>query len=229
MTVSNATIRSAVRDDAIAIADVLTTAFLYGDLATWLIPHPDTRARVYRPYFALLTEQALDHGQIDITYDPDVGVTAVALWYPIADRPVPAPDGYQTRLAQITGEYLHRFTALDQATHRHHPYTDWHHYLGHLAVRPDFQRRGLGGGLLRHHHRELDRTGTAAYLEATGSDNSRLYAQFGYQPCATYHVTPAGPALFPMWRPARLATPQRHKAGRSEATTPFAQQPSRPT
>lgn len=202
MTALNTTIRAAVRDDAPAITEVLTEAFLHGDLAPWLIPHLDTRARVYPPYFELLIEQAFDHGQVEVTTDPHAGITAVAIWYPIAGGPPPAAAGYDTRLAQITGQFLHRFTALDEATHHNHPYDAWHHYLGHLGVHPDHQRRGLGSDLLIHHHAKLDRTGTPAYLEATGADNRLLYVRHGYRPRAAYRLTTNGPALFPMWRPA---------------------------
>lgn len=52
MTSVSTTIRSAVRDDAPTIAEVLTEAFLNGDLAPWLIPYEDIRASVYPPYFA---------------------------------------------------------------------------------------------------------------------------------------------------------------------------------
>ncbi len=194
-------VRTATPSDAPAIAELLAEAFLHGDLAPWLIPHLDTRARIYRSYFALLTEQALDHGHVQVTSDHTTGLTAAALWYPIAGGPPPAAADYDTRLAEITGPHLHRFTALDQTMHRHHPYDTWHHYLALLAVHPDRQHQGLGSALLRHHHAELDNNTTPAYLEATSSRNARLYARHGYRPRSTYRVTRDGPPLHPMWRP----------------------------
>ena len=193
------TIRTADRDHAPAIAELLAEAFLHGDLAPWLIPHLDTRARIYPSYFALLTEQALDHGHVEVAGD-GTGVTAVAIWYPIGGGPPPAAPNYDTRLAAITGPYVHRFTALDDAMHRHHPYDTWHHYLAFLAVHPDRQHRGLGSALLGHYHTVLDDHATPAYLEATGSRNARLYARHGYRPRTAYRVHGDGPALYPMWR-----------------------------
>ena len=196
-----ATIRTADRDDAPAVAELLAEAFLHGDLGPWLIPHVDTRARIYRPYFDLLTEQALDHGTVQVVSDRTSGLTAVAIWYAIAGGPPPPAADYDSRLARITGEYVHRFAALDDALHRHHPYDIWHHYLAFLAVHPDQQHRGLGTALLGHHHAELDASATPAYLEATGARNARLYARRGYRPRSSYRISGDGPALHPMWRP----------------------------
>lgn len=195
------TIRAATHDDAPAVAGLLAEAFLHGDLAPWLIRHLDTRARIYQRYFALLTGQALDHGQVQVTSDHTSGVTAAALWYPIAGGPPPAAADYHHQLAEITGPHLHRFTALDDAMHRHHPYDRWHHYLALLAVHPDRQHQGLGSALLTHHHTELDDNATPAYLEATSPRNARLYARHRYRPRPTYRVAGDGPLLYPMWRP----------------------------
>jgi ribosomal protein S18 acetylase RimI-like enzyme len=192
-----ANIRTARPGDVLDIATLLAEAFLHGDLAPWLIGNPTTRARVYRPYFLLLAEQALDHGHIDLTSD----ATAAAVWYPIAGGPPPAARDYDSRLAEITGRYLPRFAALDAAMHRHHPYLTWHHYLAFLAVHPDHQRRGFGSALLTHHHNILDAHGTPAYLEATGDRNARLYARHGYRPRPAYRISGDGPTLIPMWRP----------------------------
>jgi GNAT superfamily N-acetyltransferase len=195
-----AAIRTAGHDDAPKVAELLAEAFLHGDLGPWLIPHTDTRARIYRPYFALLTEQALHHGHVHVINDSDATLAAAAVWYPIAGGPPPAADAYDIRLSCITGQYLHRFAALDDAMHRHHPYDTWHHYLALLAVHPDRQHHGLGSALLTHHHADLDATSTPAYLEATGLRNARLYARHGYRPRALYRVSGDGPALYPMWR-----------------------------
>ncbi|WP_372454037.1 GNAT family N-acetyltransferase [Actinoplanes hulinensis] len=64
--------------------------------------------------------------------------------------------------------------------------------MAFLAVHPDQQRRGTGSTLLRHRHEGLDATGTAAYLEATGPRNRRLYARHGYCPRPAFRP-PGGP------------------------------------
>ena len=79
-----------------------------------------------------------------------------------------------------------------------------HHDLACLAVRPERQHEGLGGALLRRHHRQLDHDEIPAYLEATGERNRVLYQRHGY----TDMTPPAIPVtpdirLHRMWRPAR--------------------------
>jgi predicted N-acetyltransferase YhbS len=195
------TVRPATQEDAAAVAELLAEAFLHGDLGPWLVPNLDTRARIYQSYFALLTEQALTHGYVQVIDDSSTALVAAAIWYPIASGPAPTPADYDDRLAKITGQCQKRFVALDDAMHRHHPYTKWHHYLALLAVHPYRQHQGLGSTLLEHHHADLDDNGTPAYLEATGSRNARLYARHGYRPCTTYRINGDGPVLHPMWRP----------------------------
>ncbi len=201
---ASTTVRAATSEDLSTVAELLAEAFLHADLAGWLIPHLYTRARTYPPYFALLTEHALAHGRVELTGHD----TAVSIWYRIDRAPLPEPPDYDQRLADITGEFHHRFAALDQAMHNHHRYDQPHDYLAFLAVHPDHQGRGLGAALLRHHDAELDATGTAAYLEATGPRNRHFYTRQGYRPRPVYRITSDGPPLFPMWRlPPTEATP----------------------
>nr|WP_133877163.1 GNAT family N-acetyltransferase [Actinoplanes brasiliensis] len=195
-------IRTPTPADQQTVSELLAEAFLHGDLADWLIPHLDTRARIYPHYFALHVEHALTHGQVEMNED----ATAVAIWYAIDGEPLPELPDYSQRLADLTGRFQPRFAALDQAMHDHHPYDPPHLYLAFLAVHPDLQRRGVGSALLRHRHDQLDETGAAAYLEATGLRNRRLYTRHGYRPQPVLRL-PAGPPLYPMRR-VPTTTPQ---------------------
>jgi GNAT superfamily N-acetyltransferase len=229
-----AAVRTATLDDLPTVAEVLAEAFLHGDLAGWLIPHLDTRARIYRPYFAMLTEHTLTYGHVRLCGNG----AAVACWYSIGDGPLPELPDYGRRLAEITAAFQPRFAALDQAMHDHHPYDQPHHYLALLAVHPDEQHRGLGSALLAHEHAELDATETSAYLEATGPRNRRLYARNGYRPRSIFHLANDGPPLYPMWRPPAASTraarvtaqarSQQPECGRLHPVTPEVA-PSRPT
>jgi hypothetical protein len=68
-TYPSAAIRAATPADQQTVSDLLAEAFLHGDLADWLIPHLDTRARIYPHYFALHVEHAITHGQVEMTED----------------------------------------------------------------------------------------------------------------------------------------------------------------
>jgi hypothetical protein len=99
-------IRTAAPADQQTVSELLAEAFLHGDLAAWLIPHPDTRARIYPRYFALHVEHALAHGQVEMAAD----ATAVAIWYPIDGNPLPELPDYPQRLADLTGRFQPRTT-----------------------------------------------------------------------------------------------------------------------
>lgn len=182
-------------DDKDAVTQTLADTFYGGDLAGWLIPDPDERRRVYPDYFRIFAEWFLVHGHVDVTAERD----AVALWMPVGDRLVMDIADYDERLAKVCGTAIGRFVLLDAATDAHHPTGRPHEYLAFLAVAPARQGHGLGGALLRHRLNVLDRANTAAYLEATGDRNRRLYARHGFR--ATYQAPIiGGPSLYPMWR-----------------------------
>jgi GNAT superfamily N-acetyltransferase len=212
MTPAAHAVRDAHTGDFWSVATVLSDAFFYGDLAPWLVALADDRADIYPDYFAMLAEHALNHGHVQITEDRH----GVAIWYHHDGRDQPPIRDYDTRLAKITGPYLARFTALDNAMHQRHPHEP-HHYLAFLAVHPDRHGRGYGSRLLEHHHDQLDAAGIPAYLEATGARNRALYARHGYLSQLAYAVSRTGPLLFPMWRTPRTpaatspaARPERH-------------------
>lgn len=211
MTHPTSPIRPVGPDDQQAVADVLAEAFLHGDLAPWLIPHLEHRARAYPGYFHMITEHAVVHGHVEVV-DVDGVLPAVAVWYPHDATPPPGIDAYERRLSLIVGQALPRFLALDTAMHTHHPHDEAHHYLALLAVHPDHQGAGLGSALLRHHHHRLDAAGTPAYLEATGRRNRALYARHGYLSRPAYPVVARGPLLYPMWRPPRQTHTTRSAA-----------------
>jgi ribosomal protein S18 acetylase RimI-like enzyme len=188
-------IRPAAAGDVAEVSATLADAFVDGDLADWLIPDRPLRVRVYPKYFRIFVEYFIEHGHVDVTDEVD----AVALWLPVGDRFEMEIAGYDERLAAVCGPALHRFRLLDATTATHHPVSRPHLYLSHVAVRPARQGHRLGSALLRHRHAQLDRDGTAVYLEATGAANVRFYRRHGYRPRPEAPVAP-GALLYPMWR-----------------------------
>jgi GNAT superfamily N-acetyltransferase len=203
-------IRRARPLDLDTVTGLLADAFLRGDLGPWLIPDPGTRADIYPPYFEILAEHALDHGQVDLI--DDVGV---AVWYDLGATAQPVIRDYDTRLAATVGPNLPRFQALDKAMHQHHPddESEPHHYLALLGVHPDEQGQGYGGALLRHHHHRLDADRVRVYLEATGRRNRTLYARYGYRTRPAYQPASDSPPLYPMWREPQPRQPPRETGG----------------
>ena len=62
---------------------------------------------------------------------------------------------------------------------RHDP-SEPHSHLGPIAVEPEAQGRHVGSRLMEKYCAELDRTGTAGYLETDRSENVAFYSRFGF-------------------------------------------------
>ncbi len=158
------------------LSQVIADAFFDLAVSRWLIPDAAARREIFPGYFRLSLEHALADGIVCTTPGQD----AVALWLPAGEEPAPPPDGYDERLAAVTGPWAYRFRIFDQTLDRRHPTGFAHHHLAILAVHPDRQGQGTGSVLLRAHHAALDRDGVPAYLEASDLRSRRLYLAHGY-------------------------------------------------
>jgi len=141
----------------------------------------------------------------------------VALWLPAGPGVLGPLAGYRQRLADATAPWTGRFAVFDQALEEHHPAGLLHQHLAILAVRPLCQGQGIGTTLLNARHRDLDRDGVPAYLEASSPRARDLYQRHGYslRPGAPFCL-PGGPPMWPMWRePAHAtSTEDRRESGR---------------
>lgn len=189
-------IERAAPSDVDTLAAVIADAFQHLAVAAWLVADRVHRHDVLHRVFRIHVAHAVAHGTVWTT----VAHTGVAVWLPgDADGPV----DYDTRLGDATGPYVTRFQILDRAFEAHHPSAP-HRHLAFLAVLPACQRVGLGTMLLDRQHAELDRTGTAAYLEASSAESRRLYLRHGYRDRNPPIDLPNGPRMWPMWRAPRL-------------------------
>jgi GNAT superfamily N-acetyltransferase len=178
------------------LSQVIADAFADLAVSRWLIPDEAARHRIFPEYFQLYVEHALAGGIVCT----NPGQDAVALWLPASETPAPPPEDYDERLAAVTGPWIDRFRAFDQALEVRHPTGFAHHHLAILAVRPDRQGHGIGGALLRAHHAALDRDRIPAYLEASDLRTRRLYRAHGYADCGAPLTFP-GAVMYPMGRP----------------------------
>jgi GNAT superfamily N-acetyltransferase len=183
--------------DLAVLSQVIAGAFCDLAVSQWLIPDRAARRAIFPAYFALYVEQALAAGLVHTTPGRD----AAALWIPTGPGPAGPPDGYDARLAAVTGRWLSRFQAFDAELDRHHPAGLAHHHLAILAVRPDRQGHGFGTALLHAHHTVLDRDGVPAYLEASALDTRELYLRHCYTDHGPPIQLPDGPRMYPMLRP----------------------------
>jgi len=76
-----------------------------------------------------------------------------------------------------------------------------HSHLGPIGVAPGAQGRRIGQQLMDRYCEELDRTGTAGYLETDKPENARFYGHFGFE--TTGEIPVLGVPNYLMWRKAR--------------------------
>jgi GNAT superfamily N-acetyltransferase len=186
--------------DTGALSHLIAAAFHTLAPSRWLIADPAARRRIFPGYFHLIVAHAMTTGLIHTTPSRD----AVAVWLPAGpDTPGPEP-GYGQRLAAATAPWTGRFAVFDQALDDHHPVSVPHEHLAILAVAPGGQGQGTGTALLDARHRDLDRDGMPAYLEASSPRARDLYQRHGYTLCPDApFCLPGGPPLWPMWREPR--------------------------
>lgn len=80
-----------------------------------------------------------------------------------------------------------------------------HWHLDPLGVLPEMQGQGVGGQLMQHYCRLVDRTGMPAYHETDKPKNVAFYERFGFQVIG--EETILGFHNWYMWRPAAGAQP----------------------
>jgi GNAT superfamily N-acetyltransferase len=186
--------------DTKPLACLIAEAFYLLDPSVWLIPDEEARREIFPGYFQMFVEDAFAHGLVYTTED----LSAVALWLENPGTPHIAEPGYDETLEAVTGVYAPRFRVFDQELDAHHLTGIAHHHLAILAVHPMHQNCGMGTALLTRHHRQLDETGTPAYLEAGDAGTRELYLRHGYADLGSGPIVlPDGPRMYPMIRPAR--------------------------
>jgi GNAT superfamily N-acetyltransferase len=187
--------------DIDTLSQVIADAFFPLDACQWLVPDEAARREILPRYFRMYVVHAMADGLVHTTPDR----TAAALWIP-GTGPAEPPEDYDEELAEVTGRWVERFVIFDAELDAHHLAGVAHHHLAILAVRPDWQGRGIGTALLAAHHTLLDKEGTAAYLEASDDRTRRIYLRHGYVDHGDPIRLPDGPVMHPMVR-----QPQPHQ------------------
>lgn len=188
--------------DAGRLSQVIADAFFDLPPSRWLIADPVARRDVFPGYFLMFVEHALATGIVHTTPDR----SAVAVWRFVPGDQQAGPADYDKRLAALTEPWTGRFVTFDAALDRCHPTGVPHHYLAMIAVRPDRQGAGIGAGLLRSYHQQIDEAdGALAYLEASSQRVRSLYLRHGYasRPDSPFYLPDGGPPIWPMLRRAR--------------------------
>jgi len=185
--------------DIDVLSQVIANAFFALAPCRWLIPDEAARREILPGFFSMYVGHAMAGGLVQTTAER----TAAALWIPIGPAGPQQPDGYDERLAEVTGQWAERFVTFDQELDAHHLTGVPHNHLAILAVRPDLQGHGVGTRLLDARHAILDGQDTVAYLEASDERNRSLYLRHGYADHGSPIELPGGPLMYPMARQPR--------------------------
>jgi GNAT superfamily N-acetyltransferase len=189
--------------DLDALSQVIAVAFHDLPPSQWLVSDSAERARIFPGFFRILLDWAMADGTVTTTPERD----AAALWIPAGNHPPEPPADYPDRIAAVTGSRAGQFEAFDVTLEENHPTGIPHEWLAIIGVRPDRQGQGLGSALMRARHRDLDREGRPAYLEAASPRARDLYLRHGYalRPGSPFRLPDGGPPMWPMMRPPAAA------------------------
>jgi ribosomal protein S18 acetylase RimI-like enzyme len=197
-------IQAATEADIPAAAGVIAEALQ--DDATVRALVPGTRDRVRRLtrfYAAVIKDEALPSGVVDIAWDePSHQVLGAAIWEGPERRVqfLRKPRMLPTYIRLIGFRDLPTTLRTLRQLEAYHP--DFQHwYLSDIGVSATARGRGVGGELLRHRLAAIDAQRLPTYLEATTPMSRRLYERHGFAVSAMIGLTSDGyPAA--MIRPA---------------------------
>jgi GNAT superfamily N-acetyltransferase len=191
-------IRQALASDIEPAVAVLVAGFFSDPVLVWIVPEGRTRRRFLRGFFHAASEDSHQSGELRVAED-EGEVCGVAVWYPPGRVRDPTGPAMDNALAELDDADLDRLAALREATIDHDPIKP-HFYLWLMAVAHEKQGAGIGGALLTAVLDICDERQTLSYLEATRSENRRLYERYGFEATGEIRL-PEGPTKWPMLRP----------------------------
>ena len=202
-TTPPASVRRAGVDDRTQVVRVLTAAFLDDPVFEWIVPSRDERTALLPGVFDAFAEAYAHHDETHVVVPGDTSeavVSGVSLWAPPGAEPIlpHVEDRFYARIAEVAGAHLERFGTVGEVFGAAHPTAPcW--FLSLIGVDAGHQGRGLGSTVLREVLDAADRSGEAAYLEATNERNRALYERHGFRHVGDLTL-PDGPTSYAMWR-----------------------------
>jgi GNAT superfamily N-acetyltransferase len=194
-------VRTARRDEAALLGQVLADAFTEDPVFGWLIPPQlPGRGDRMRTFFTSMSRGYLRGGKpCYLTED----ASAAAMWA--------APGSWAMPLSQVILEAVPNTLALRRHVLRalrtqvqierlHAAQSPPHWYLGYLGARRDRQGQGLGTELLREVLAGADSNGVPAYLESSNERNLTVYERNGFRIVGELRALGHGPTIWRMWR-----------------------------
>lgn len=192
--------------DELAVADLLTRAFVDSPVTAALIREPADRARFTAALFERMVRHARLFGEIHCVGTPPIGA---AVWFRIGAPGAPEPDPERSGLHELPRLFgphvaprMGEFVAFGSALHERCAHGE-HWFLNFLGVDPAHQGGGVGSALMRAMFDRADADRLPYYLDTFQSRNVPLYERHGFEIVESGEVPGFGLPYWAMVRPPR--------------------------
>lgn len=190
-------IRIAVPADRARAIGTLVLGFAADPFNRWLFPDAERYLGAMGAMVDAFGGRAFDCGTAFVS----AGCEGAALWLP----PGVEPDRERLLAVifdNVTDAVGNDLAAVGRQMGEYHARAGECWYLPLIAVDPICQARGVGARLMVEALRQIDASGSPAYLESSNPRNVTLYERHGFELMGRIQVG-SSPPMLPMYRPAR--------------------------
>ena len=212
------TIRPTTPTEIPQAATILAEAYNQDIFFKWCVPNDKTRAKIVADYYKvyLRAKGCISHiAEIpEFSETPETPessespapqktkIIATTIWLPHDTD----PSIYEEIERVVGSENAPMFREVAERSHANEPQNTPFYQLVGFGVLKEFQGKGIGCALLKHHIDILDKKGIPTYLEAsTPYHGGGVYGKFNYKQFGELMFFTDTAVLYPLFRPAKKA------------------------
>ena len=191
------TVRPIKQDEIDKVADLLSAGYYDDIFFKWSVDDDTRRFKIVADYYRIYLRTA--GCMAYVAEKPDKDLIGATVWLPHDTDP-----GAYDEINKVAGEFAPQFQAVGHKSHLSEPPTHpFYQLVGFVTLR-EYQKKGVGGAMLKYQLDILDKMGIPTYLEAsTPYFGGGAYGKFGYQPIGELIVFTEAAVLYPLWRPVK--------------------------
>ena len=190
-------VRPVRQNEVDKVADLLSTGYYDDKFFKWSVDDDEKRFKIVADYYRtyLRTAGCMAY----VAEKPDKSLIGATVWLPHDTDP-----GTYDEINKVAGEFAPQFQAVGHKSHLSEPpMQPFYQLVGFVTLR-EYQKKGVGGAMLKYQLDKLDERGIPTYLEAsTPYFGGGAYGKFGYQPIGELIVFTETAVLYPLWRPVK--------------------------